>query len=71
MSRSLGTSRRRCRLIAAVTVEIVDASVFDLYTTILAVAAFAALTRWHGKLTVLWVVLGCGVVGAALQLTVV
>jgi hypothetical protein len=26
--------------------------------------------RPHGKLTVLWVVLGCGVIGTALQLTV-
>jgi len=26
--------------------------------------------RFHSKLTVLWVVLGCGTIGAALQLTV-
>jgi hypothetical protein len=44
--------------------------VVDVPTALLAVAAFAALMRLHGKLTVLWVVLGCGVIGAALQLTV-
>ena len=55
----------------AVTVKIVDTSVVDVPTAILAVAAFLALNRWHGKLTVLYVVLGCGLAGAALQLTVV
>ena len=40
-------------------------------TAMLAIGAFAALKRWHGKLTVLYVVLGCGAIGAALQLTVV
>ena len=39
-------------------------------TALLAVAAFAVLMRFHDKLTVLYVVLGCGIVGAALQLTV-
>jgi chromate transporter len=58
-------------LIAAVTVEIVRTSVVDVYTAVLAVAAFAALQKWHGKLTVLWVVLGCGLVGLGLQATVV
>src|SRR5215213_8704773 len=38
---------------------------------LLAVGAFAALQRWHGKLTVLYVVLGCGLIGALLQLTIV
>lgn len=57
-------------LIAAVAVDIVDAGVVDVPTAVLALAAFAALMRWHGKLTVLWVVLGCGLAGAALQLTV-
>jgi hypothetical protein len=28
------------------------------------------LYRWPGKLIVLWVVLGCGAIGALLQLTV-
>jgi chromate transporter len=66
----LGVAAAVIGLIAAVTVEIVDASVLDIPTALLAVAAFAALNRFHGKLTVLWVVLGCGVVGAVLQLTV-
>lgn len=56
-------------LIAAVTIEILDTGVVDVPTAILAVAAFLALNRWHGKLTVLYVVLGCGAVGATLQLT--
>jgi chromate transporter len=67
----LGVAAGVIGLIAAVTVEIVDASVVDVYTATLALGAFAALNRWHGKLTVLWVVLACGLVGAALQLTVV
>ena len=67
----LGVAAGVIGLIAAVTVEIVDTSVVDVYTAILAIGAFAALTRWHGKLTVLYVVLGCGLIGAALQLTVV
>ena len=56
-------------LIAAVTVEIVDTGVVDLPTAVIALAGFLALTRWHGKLTVLYVVLGSGVIGAALQLS--
>jgi hypothetical protein len=32
--------------------------------------AFLILSRFHEKTTVLYVVLGCGVIGAALQLTV-
>jgi chromate transporter len=67
----LGVAAGVIGLIAAVTVEIVDASVVDVPTAALAVAAFLALNRWHGKLTVLWVVLACGLVGAVLQLTVV
>jgi chromate transporter len=67
----LGVAAGVIGLIAAVTVEIVDASVVDVYTALLAVAAFAALQRWHGRLTVLWVVLACGVVGALLQVTIV
>jgi len=67
----LGVAAGVIGLIAAVTVEIVDTSVIDVYTAILAIGAFAALNRWHGKLTVLYVVVGCGLIGAALQLTVV
>ena len=67
----LGVAAAVIGLIAAVTVDIVEASVVDVPTALLAIAAFLALTRWHGKLTVLWVVLACGAIGAALQLTVV
>jgi len=66
----LGVAAGVVGLIAAVTVEIVETSVVDVYTAILAVGAFLALNRWHGKLTVLYVVLGCGAIGALLQLTV-
>jgi chromate transporter len=66
----LGVAAGVIGLIAAVTVEIVDASVVDFYTAVLALAAFAVLNRYHGKLTVLYVVLGCGLIGAALQLMV-
>ncbi|HET9197878.1 MAG TPA: chromate efflux transporter [Solirubrobacterales bacterium] len=66
----LGVAAGVVGLIAAVTVEIVDAGVVDVYTGVLAVLAFLALNRWHGKLTVLYVVLSCGAVGALLQLTV-
>jgi chromate transporter len=67
----LGVAAGVIGLIAAVTVDIVDASVIDVYTAVLAVGAFLALNRWHGKLTVLYVVLGCGLIGMALQLTVI
>jgi chromate transporter len=66
----LGVAAGVIGLIAAVTVQIVDTSVVDAYTAILAIGAFLVLNRWHGKLTVLYVVLGCGLIGAALQLTV-
>jgi chromate transporter len=65
----LGVAAGVIGLIAAVTVDIVDTSVVDVPTAILAVAAFLALNRWHGKLTVLYVVLGCGLIGAGLQLS--
>jgi chromate transporter len=66
----LGVAAGVIGLIAAVTIDIVDASVVDVPTAVLAVAAFAALNHWHGKLTVLYVVFGCGLAGAALQLTI-
>jgi chromate transporter len=65
----LGVAAGVIGLIASVTVQIVDTSVVDLPTALLAIGAFLALSRWHGKLTVVYVVLGCGLVGAALQLT--
>jgi chromate transporter len=67
----LGVAAGVIGLIAAVTVEIVDTAIIDVPTALLAVAAFAALVRWHSKLTVVAVVLSCGLVGAALQATVV
>jgi chromate transporter len=67
----LGVAAGVVGLIGAVTVEIVETSVVDVYTAVLAIGAFLALSRWHGKLTVLYVVLGCGAIGALLELTVV
>src|SRR5215213_9044796 len=66
----LGVAAGVIGLIAAVTVEIVKETVVDLPTALLAIAAFAVLMRYHDKLTVLYVVLGSGAVGAALQLTI-
>jgi chromate transporter len=65
----LGVAAGVIGLIAAVTVHIVDTSVVDVPTALLAIGAFLALNRWHGRLTVVYVVLGCGVIGAALQLS--
>lgn len=67
----LGVAAGVIGLIAAVTVDLVEAGVVDVYTGLLAIGAFAALYRWQGKLTVLWVVGGCGAIGALLQATVV
>ena len=66
----LGVAAAVIGLIAAVAVEILDASVVDVPAALLAVGAFLVLNRFHGKLTVLFVVLGCGAIGAALQLIV-
>jgi chromate transporter len=65
----LGVAAGVIGLIAAVTVQIVDTSVVDVPTALLAIGAFLALNRWHGKLTVVYVVLGCGLMGVALQLS--
>lgn len=67
----LGVAAGVIGLIAAVAVTILETSVVDLPTAVLAVGAFLALGRWHSKLTVLYVVLACGLIGLALQLTVV
>jgi chromate transporter len=67
----LGVAAAVVGLIAAVTVEIVDTGIVDGYTAALSIIGFLALQRWHGKLTVLWVVLGCGAAGGLLQLTIV
>ncbi len=66
----LGVAAGVIGLIAAVTVEILKESVVNVPAGILAAAAFVVLYRFQGKLTVLFVVLGCGFIGAALQLTV-
>ena len=65
----LGVAAGVIGLIAAVTVDIIDTGVVDVATAILAIGGFLVLNRWHGKLIVLYVVLGCGVIGAALQLS--
>jgi chromate transporter len=65
----LGVAAGVIGLIAAVGVEIIETSVVDVPTGMLAVGAFLALNRWHGKLTVLYVVLGAGAIGAVLQAT--
>ncbi len=63
----LGVAAGVIGLIAAVTVDVIDTSVVDVPTAVLAIIAFLALNRWHGKLTVLYVVLGCGAAGWLLQ----
>jgi chromate transporter len=63
----LGVTAGVIGLIAAVTVEIVRESVVDVPTAVLAVAAFVVLYRYHDKLTVLYVVAGCGIAGAIVQ----
>ena len=54
-------------LIAAVTVDILDTSVVDVSTALLAIGAFLALNRWHSKLTVVYVMAACGAIGVLLQ----
>jgi chromate transporter len=63
----LGVAAGVIGLIAAVTVDILDTSVIDIPTAVLAVVSFLALNRWHGKLTIVAVVVACGVTGAILQ----
>ena len=67
----LGVAAAVIGLIAAVTVEILETSVVDVYTALIAVGAFAALNRWHSKLTVVYVMAVAGVIGVILQHTVV
>ena len=66
----LGVAAAVIGLIAAVTVQILETSIVDGWTAALALSGFLVLNRWHGKLTVLYVVLGCGLVGLVLQQTV-
>jgi chromate transporter len=65
----LGVAAGVTGLIAAVTVDIVDTSVVDVPTAILAIGAFIVLMRWHAKLAIVGVVFGCGLIGIALQAT--
>jgi chromate transporter len=67
----LGVAAAVIGLIAAVTVTILETSVTDVYTALIALGAFAALQRWHGKLTVVYVMAVAGIVGVVLQHTVV
>jgi chromate transporter len=67
----LGVAAAVIGLIAAVTVTILETSVVDVYTALIALGAFAALQRWHGKLTVVYVMAVAGLVGVLLQNTVV
>lgn len=67
----LGVAAGVIGLIAAVTVTILETSVVDVWTALIALGAFAALNRWHSKLTVVYVMAVAGVVGALLQATVV
>ena len=66
----LGVAAGVIGLIAAVAIDIGETSIPDVPAALIAVAAFLALSRWHSRLTVLWVMLGSGAVGALLQLTV-
>ena len=63
----LGVAAAVIGLIAAVTIQILGTSISDLPAAILAAAAFAVLMRFHSKLTVVAVVVGCGLAGWALQ----
>jgi chromate transporter len=67
----LGVAAAVIGLIAAVTVTILETSVVDVYTGLIALGAFAALNRWHSKLTVVYVMAAAGVVGVVLQHTLV
>lgn len=67
----LGVAAAVIGLIAAVTVTILETSVTDIYTALIALGAFAVLNRWHSKLTVVYVMAGAGIAGVVLQHTLV
>jgi chromate transporter len=67
----LGVAAGVIGLIAAVTVTILETSVTGVYTALIALGAFAALNRWHSKLTVVYVMAVAGIIGVILQHTVV
>jgi chromate transporter len=64
----LGVAAGVIGLIAAVAVDIVDTGIVDLPSALIALAAFYALLRWHARLTVVYVILACGLAGLAVQL---
>jgi chromate transporter len=63
----LGVAAGVIGLIAAVTVEIVDTAIVDGWAAAVAALAFLALLLRHDKLTVVYVVLGAGVLGLLLR----
>jgi chromate transporter len=65
----LGVAAGVIGLIAAVTVDILDHSIVDVPSALLALGAFAVLYRWQAKLTIVFVVIGSGLIGAAVQLS--
>jgi chromate transporter len=67
----LGVAAAVIGLIAAVTVTILETSITDVYTALIALGAFAGLNRWHSKLTVVYVMAAAGIIGVILQHTVV
>ncbi len=64
----LGVAAGVVGLIGAAAVDLVDAGVVDVPTALLAIAAFAALLRWHSKLTVVAVIAACGLIGGLIQI---
>jgi chromate transporter len=64
----LGVAAGVIGLISAVTIDILRTGVVDLFTAILALAAFYVVYRFHSKLTVVAVVFGCGLLGALWQM---
>lgn len=66
----LGVAAGVIGLIAAVTIDIVEVSIVDVPAALIAAGAFLALNLRPGRLTVLWVMLAAGLLGAGLQLTV-
>ena len=63
----LGVAAAVIGLIAAVTIDLLETSVVDVPTALLAVGAFYVLYTFHSKFTVVFVVLGCGLLGALWQ----
>lgn len=64
----LGIAAGVIGLIAAVTIQILEVGVTDALTLAIALVSFAILYRFQGKLTVVGVILGAGLVGALSQL---